>query len=96
MRLIKLDFSTANTARLDFHSADVNTTGDYDGRIVCTGGTSGSTGAYRWHAQPTLIRSLELSKLVPIWLLHKICYHPMLVWLVQHSQVRLVPTDWLF
>ena len=33
-----MDVSTTNTARLDFHSNDANTSIDYDARIVCTGG----------------------------------------------------------
>ena len=47
-RRIEMDVSTANTARLDFYSANVNTTGDYDGRIVCTSGTSGVRVQDQW------------------------------------------------
>ena len=43
-RRIELDVSVANTARLDFHSYDTNTTVDYDGRIVCTSGVANTAG----------------------------------------------------
>ena len=43
-RCIELDVSTANTARLDFHSYDTSTTTDYNGRIVCTGGVANTVG----------------------------------------------------
>ena len=35
-----MDCSAANTARLDFHSYDTNTSVDYDARIVCAGGVA--------------------------------------------------------
>ena len=44
-RYIELDVMTANTANLDFHSCDSNSSMavNYDGRIQCTGG-NGSVG----------------------------------------------------
>ena len=44
-RYIEMDVSSANTARLDFHSFDTSTTTDYDGRIVCTGGVLNTSGS---------------------------------------------------
>ena len=39
-RRIEMDVSTANTARIDFHSYDTNTSVDHDARIVCAGGVA--------------------------------------------------------
>ena len=41
---IELDVATANTAKIDFHSFDTNTSVDYEGRIACTGGVASTVG----------------------------------------------------
>ena len=39
-----MDVATTNTAKIDLHSYDTNTSVDYEGRIVCTGGVASTVG----------------------------------------------------